>query len=104
MAQEEPEPAAFAGRQRQAAQHGEIERACGPRELADHGGDGATAERLFHRPGAVALMRDAQADHARHGEAEQFEPRPVKGAALELRRLRLDPQHRAARADVPAGK
>jgi hypothetical protein len=104
MAQEEPEPAAFAGRQRQAAQHGEIERVFLARELADHGGEGATAQRLFHRPGAVALMGDAQADHARHGEAEQFEPRPVKGAAFELRRLRFDPQHRAARADVPSRK
>lgn len=77
MAQEQPEPAALAGRQREASQHGEVERAFLARELADHGGDGAAAQRLFHRPGAVALMGDAQADQARHRKAEQFEPRPV---------------------------
>lgn len=95
MAQEQAEPAALPGRQRQPAQHGEVERALA-HEFADDGRHGPAAQRLFHRPGAVALAGDAQADHVRHRQAEAIEPRSVEAAAFALGGLRLDPQGVAA--------
>jgi len=95
MAQEKAKAAARPGRQRQPAQHGEVARALA-HEFADDGSDRPAAQRLLHRPGAVALAGDAQADHARQRQAEASKPRPVEAAALVLCRLRLDPQRVAA--------
>ena len=72
--------------------------------LADHAGHRATAQRFLHRPGAVALMRRGEADQSRHGQAEQFESRPVKMAGFELSGLGLDPQHRTAIGCARAGE
>lgn len=95
MAQEKAEAAALPGRQRQPAQHGEVERAFA-HEFADDGSDRPTAQRLLHRPGAVALAGNAQADHARHRQAETIEPRAIDVPPFTVGRLRPDPQGVAA--------
>jgi hypothetical protein len=100
--QDEAEPAAFAGGEREPARRREIGRLA--RNFGHDRAHGAAFERFLHGPQGIARARHPQDDETLHGQAHEIEPRPVKGARLGDGEIGLDPHRVFAPTQRPHGQ